>query len=601
MATHPHPTLGARPRIHEVRDYYLRPDILRELYRTTRARDVTFVHSRKGRPDVQRPLLPDDAEGLADAIREVLAGHARGLGEHPYADRFEPYPWFTVGCDTGDDEVISGAYGGDERRLIGWESGVELDHPWRRSFAELYGGLRVCDDYGLHYRLKFSGRTSLHVIFPAEAMPEAYRDRPVRSEWETAINRAGRFVADRCPPLRHGWDAMGAGLMYSAPYSVHRRTGLVAAPLTRADCADFEPWMAAVRLAAPLPGWWDVPVDAGANFGALLTGIQRSARVFDMRPMASGAPASRSAYVPIAIARARSAGTGPSSGHAALTGAAEGHLWDEDPYVAQAAADALAGDVEGRARLLRIVGDERQRRVAQLAMWTLAAWVDACPEEDLGELTRFLSAEGDLERRGAVRVLRVSAHRVAGHVAGLLSDADVAVCAVAITTLLELGAVAEPYLREIPGASKAIVGVRSEEQATRGSPRAVALAAALGDDVAPHALAVHLDSGDSKARYFAAQALTACNREGLRLLVDALAHPVAVVRRRACEALRDSAPPEARASLVRALTDSDVKVRQNAARALYAIGGADSVDALRPLRDDPSRAVRRTVLGLIAR
>ncbi|MAF09052.1 hypothetical protein CMK11_01265 [Candidatus Poribacteria bacterium] len=254
MANPDHAILRARPGIDEVRDYYLRPDILRELYRATRVRDVTFVRSRRGRPDVQRPLLPADTEELADTVRALVADHARDLGAHPYADRFEPYPWFTIGCDTGDDEVVSGAYVGDGRRLIGWESGVELDHHWRRSFAELYGGLRVFDDYGLHYRLKFSGRTSLHAIFPAEAMPAAYRDRPVRSEWEMAISRVGRFVADRCRPLRHGWDAMGEGLMYSAPYSVHRRTGLVAAPLTRADCAEFRPWMATVHLAAPLSG-----------------------------------------------------------------------------------------------------------------------------------------------------------------------------------------------------------------------------------------------------------------------------------------------------------------------------------------------------------
>ena len=44
-------------------------------------------------------------------------------------------------------------------------------------------------------------------------------------------------------------------------------------------------------------------------------------------------------------------------------------------------------------------------------------------------------------------MLRVAAHRVAGCVASLLSDDEVAVRAAALTTLLELGAGAEPYLR----------------------------------------------------------------------------------------------------------------------------------------------------------
>ncbi len=197
-------------------------------------------------------------------------------------------------------------------------------------------------------------------------------------------------------------------------------------------------------------------------------------------------------------------------------------------------------------------------------------------------------------------MLRVAAHRVAGCVASLLSDDEVAVRAAALTTLLELGAGAEPYLRAAPCAAAAIVSVLAEGHADRGWPRAVALATALDDDTAPYALAVHLDSGDGKARYFAAQALVACGRMGVQILVDALSHAHVTVRRRACEGLRDAASAAVGPALLGALKDADVKVRQNAARALAVIGSAEGIDALRPLLNDAAKAVRATVRCLVA-
>ncbi|MEO2006581.1 MAG: HEAT repeat domain-containing protein [Candidatus Poribacteria bacterium] len=598
-----HAHLTTRPHLGEVRDYYLRPSILAEVFRSTVVRDVTLTSSHGGRADTQRSLTPTDPADLAAIIRSVFAQHEEGLGVYPYADRAEPYPWFTVGCDTVVDEVISRAYTRGTRRPIGWESGVELDYGWRRSFAELYSGLRVFDDHGVHYRLKFSGRTSLHAIFPAEAMPDSLRARPALEEWEAAINRVGRFVADRSRVLHEPWDTMGADYMYSAPYSVHRGTGLVSVPLTRRDCGVFRPWMAATRLVEPLNGWWDVPEDAGANFAALLDAIDRNTVVFDLRPAAT--PPAKGGYVPGATERALASGDARASTEHAQVGSSS-----TDPYAAQVAADALAATPEGRTQLLQRVGGPGGS-LAEQALWTLAAAPDAMGDAVIGEYAQRLREATDAEQRGAARVLRAVAHSAETHLVALLGHDDARVRAVALTALLELGRGAEAILKATAqgaeparsvatGALAAIATVFAAEQNPSAPPRAIALASALPANLAADALACHLDCGDGKARYFASRALCVAGPDGVAALISALTHPHASVRRRACESLRDAAPSQARAALRDALVDEDVKVRQNALRALSAIGHPADTLAVASLLTDGSKAVRRTARSEIA-
>jgi HEAT repeat protein len=64
--------------------------------------------------------------------------------------------------------------------------------------------------------------------------------------------------------------------------------------------------------------------------------------------------------------------------------------------------------------------------------------------------------------------------------------------------------------------------------------------------------------------------------------------------------LRDAAPGQARAALRDALADEDVKVRQNAVRALSAIGDPADTLAVASLLTDGARAVRRTARSEIA-
>ena len=54
-------TLGSHPTVPEVVNYYLRPDILPEIFHVTQVRDVTFIYRESGgEKDVHIPLQPKD-------------------------------------------------------------------------------------------------------------------------------------------------------------------------------------------------------------------------------------------------------------------------------------------------------------------------------------------------------------------------------------------------------------------------------------------------------------------------------------------------------------------------------------------------------------
>ena len=272
-------TLGSHPTITEVVDYYLRADILPEIFHVTQVRDVNFIYRESGGKDVHIPLQPKDIVELENSLRQFFTQHE---------GRLEPYPWFTMSWESAAYEnntrILANSATG-ERRIIGWDSVIELDYGWRQSFGELYSGIQVLDDFGIYYRAKFSGHRSLHFILPAETMPENFRERPDRNVWRDTINKVGEFVITRSNYLRH-WQKMGTHGVCSAPYTVHRYVGLVSIPLIPTDYREFRPWMATVHLAVPVPNWWDIPTQAGENFQKLLDYIDSGREVFDLQTSA---------------------------------------------------------------------------------------------------------------------------------------------------------------------------------------------------------------------------------------------------------------------------------------------------------------------------
>jgi len=378
------PTLGSHPMITEVINYYLRSDILSEIFYVTQIRDVTFIYRKSGDRDAHIPLQPKDIAELENFLRQFFTQH-EGLHSSEAKGQLEPYPWFTMlqRRTAYENKPQTG-----ERRIIGWDSVIELDYGWRRSFGELKNGMQVLDDFGIHYRMKFSGHHSLHFILPAEAMPESFRERPEQDKWYDAMNKVGEFLAARSNYLQD-WQTM-FGKVCSAPYTVHRSVGLVSIPLRFEDLKKFRPWMATVHLAAPVQNWWAVPADASENFQKLLDYIASGREIFDIqkgsascRTDAGGADflAGENGYVPIAINRAQAmAPTAVQSLVESGVSCLACGLYDRDVRVRrQAAWVSMIQGTKNITELLKAT-DDKDKTVRWFALEAIQENIDVCPE-----------------------------------------------------------------------------------------------------------------------------------------------------------------------------------------------------------------------------
>jgi HEAT repeat protein len=658
-------TLGTGPRMSEVRDYYLRADILAELSHLTQVRDIELIYRTADGEEPHVQLEPKTAGDLEAVFRRLFDAET-GLAPNYY-------PWLhcwpTRAYET--DEKTG------ERRLIGFDSGRELDYSWRRSFAELLPGMAVLDELGIYYRVKFSGHRSLHLCIPAEAVPERYRSTPEGdwSGWRDAVNTVGAFV-NRCGCGDALWSQMAGEEPFSGVYSVHRKCGLVGVPLLPTDCSKFRPWMATVHLAAPVPSWWEVPPDAQGNFERALSRIEAGTVVHDMASARTAGVRSSDAagYVGPATTRARQAANRSvgveSQGFAAWRRMVRGErasdeelllaldgeddnvrwfaleAWREagetgvpdaellrsvqrgaglrQRYVREAATDVLMQCGEaGFVLLLELAGGKRQwkkdgsgpsrRRRIFHEIWALWQYALEGGDSAAAKLAELAERGGVEVSRGVCAILERCGEIGIATLVKLASSPRENTRQEALVALMYLGEAALPVLErtiaETEGEGRELVR-RIRNAATRlGSgealcwamrPSTLATVVALGDERAAKQLGQILESGDKRESYHAARGLVYVGPESAEVLTDALNSGDPLVRRRACEALRDLAAPEARAPLISALGDPDVVVRVNAVRALARIDQREDTQILVDCAGDPSRAVRRAVREALA-
>lgn len=670
-------TLGAKPTLSEVRDYYLRTDILAEISRLTHLRDVELIHRTAEGEEVHIELRPQTVEQLHSVFGRTFDPRTK------LAEGY--YPW--LHCWSGRAYDVDPHTG--QRRLIGSDSGRELDWEWKRSFAELQAGMAVLDELGIYYRVKFSGHRSLHLCIPAEALPERFRHGPEGGcgAWRSAVNAVGAFVR-RCGCGDALWPRMAGEEPFSGVYSVHRHTGLVGVPLLPSECRRFRPWMATVHLAAPVPTWWDVPAVAQENFERALLRIRAPAVVVDMGAAraAAGRTCTRSGYVASAAARARQAAAaythkenlaalrtgGPGvrrraawcsmvSGRRLPDEALRLALQDEDDdvrwfalealcragaagvsaaellrtvqrlaadpnrYVRGAAVDVLMNSGEdGLVLLLESAGRKRQwkkdgrgparRRREIQEVWTVHQYVEEGGDAAAEQVARLAHRGGVEVCRAACAVLaRCGAAgirtlmKLLGHTGG---DARLEVLA----ALIYSGEAAAPVLagaiRQTQGQARELARrvMDARGRLRRGEalcwtmrPATLATVVALGPEAGVEVLGRNLHSANRRESYHASRGLVYVGPASVPVLLDALRSREPLVRRRACEALRDLAAPESRSGLQAALADTDVNVRVSAVRALARIGHPEDREVLAACAADASRAVRRAVRQALAR
>jgi len=648
-------TLGSHPTISEVVDYYLRPDILPEIFHLTQVRDVTFIYRESvaedvripfqeekllraifsNGKDIRIPLQPKNIVELENFLRQFFIQHEGQL---------EPYPWFTIlwgGAAYANDTIPTNSATG-ERHIIGWDSVIELDYGWRQSFGELYSGIQVLDDFGIYYRAKFSGHRSLHFTLPAESLPISFRERPERGKWNEAVNKVGEFVISRSNYLRY-WQKIAGGVC-SAPYTVHRFVGLVSIPLMPEDYQKFRPWMATVHLAAPVPNWWDVPIDAGENFQKLLDHIEANREIFDLQTSATKKfGAQQVGYTPGATSRAQAMacpiaqslielqdedikirrraawslitqrtesidellqaandadevvrwfaleamranidGEYVDSKH--LVPVVEKLATDENEYVRQAALDLLSEISEhGIASLLRFVMKGDAGKSNQEALWALIDWIEAQGEKGIKMLLEFIRSN-DIELQNAAFLVIGKVVRLAApKLIELLDDTDENIRINALTALLELGEGAIPFLQPIVENEQKPSSILAQ-RAFDGLKR-LRISKDLRTTLPPLNIARLIAMGESFALPMLSQQLKSADKKTRFFAAKALAY------------IGQSAVPV----LIDSLSSSDTNIRRRAAEALRDISPPEARDALRKALTDTDIKVRQNTVRALAK
>ncbi len=249
-------TLGLKPTLAETLEYYNREDVSSFIYQACLKRRICMFFAPEMRWSGswrQNFLTLESPEHLNDTIIAKIRNSTVDLAEdHPM--RF--YPSFHEAADML----------GDYKDFV-----LEADcRGWRKSFDDLYGALRILDEFQVVYRIKFSGHRSLHFMIPWEAFPEYFNGKSVKKQWKQICDRVRAYF------VRHGGlrSAHRSGGILRIAYSLNENTGLVSLPIASGELEDFRPWEAVMHhVKVDLPWFGDVPESAQMNTERFLSEV----------------------------------------------------------------------------------------------------------------------------------------------------------------------------------------------------------------------------------------------------------------------------------------------------------------------------------------
>ncbi len=233
-------TLGRRPTLGEVIEYYTQDSFLRYLLDTVRRRRVVLIISERKHwePNWEKDeVVGDDVAALRQFIERKIEAHLPEVGADK---RPEFYPAF-------HQSVRKGPGGeGPHARDQHMDCVFEADLPtWRDSFQDVSAVISLFERYGVPYQHKFSGHRSLHIVIPGEIVPSGYRGKSTRK-------LAGALL---------GWSNSQAHHLpriTRMPYSLNEDSGLACLPIERGELSAFRPWQANLHLV-------DVPEPLGIS------------------------------------------------------------------------------------------------------------------------------------------------------------------------------------------------------------------------------------------------------------------------------------------------------------------------------------------------
>lgn len=246
-------TLGRLPTLGEMKDYYARDDVLSFLYNECQMRNIDMALKRKRwpiEPTSKVHLREIIEKTTADRIERAYRSRSSGSVDNVRLDKFDYLSFHSR------TTIVSG------RKFIGFDTIFEADKQgWRRAFEDLVGVVSILDDFGVCYRIKYSGVRSLHFMIPFESLPKQFNGKPVISQRLEIQTKLQNYFRRRCGMEK----AHGGGVMRLA-YSLNEDNGLVSMPILSDELPFFRPWEANIYNAAMDKPWHgDIPAGASRN------------------------------------------------------------------------------------------------------------------------------------------------------------------------------------------------------------------------------------------------------------------------------------------------------------------------------------------------
>jgi HEAT repeat protein len=245
-------TFGRMHTLGEMKDYYARDDVLSFLYDECQMRNIEVAFRQKRwpiNPTSKAHLREIVEETIKDKIERVYRNSAGPIDDTRLA-KFDYLSFHSLTSITSGEEEI------------GFDTIFEADmQGWRRSFEDLVGVVKMLDNFGVCYRMKYSGVRSLHLMIPFGSFPKEFNRELVLNQRKEIQRRMRDYFQRRC-----GMQKAHRGKVLRLAYSLNEDNGLVSLPILSEELSSFRPWETHIyNVTVDKPWHGDIPPDASGN------------------------------------------------------------------------------------------------------------------------------------------------------------------------------------------------------------------------------------------------------------------------------------------------------------------------------------------------
>ncbi len=243
-------------RTERIVSYYSREDVQRAMYQYARGRKISVLRNF-------RPMFHGSGLRQPGDIFPLMMFYSQEL-------RLWPSIHGTIS-----------RHDGDGRTICDLVIEVDFKKSRERSFALARPLIRLFQDLGVEFRVKFSGNASPHIIIPAEAFP-ANRRKSFQNLYGKLLEFLRKRIKD---PKTLDGSFRSPGHFLRMPYSLNENTGMVSLPIRVEDYDRFSWKMAHPDSVEVIEDWWflpDIPEDAPERTEALIQMALGNKTVFAM-------------------------------------------------------------------------------------------------------------------------------------------------------------------------------------------------------------------------------------------------------------------------------------------------------------------------------